>query len=180
MEDNKNLPSTRKVENRAELETIRRRFDIDEVRFEKGVMFVSAYLDHGNKTRAYQEITGCDKQTARQSAGSLFRGKWIQELLRFMQPDERTLYVGEIKDIIEAGMEIIRDRGASNRDKSEAMKALQPYIKQAKLDVDVDVEIKASVGESIASKISNQVKALAASGKMINEDGDIIDVEPIE
>lgn len=180
MEDNPKLPATIKVENRAELETIRRKFDIDEVRFEKGVAFVSAYLDHGNKTRAYQDVTGCDKQTARQSAGSLFRGKWIQELLRFMTPDERTLYVGEIKDIIEAGMDIIRDRGASNRDKSEAMKALQPYIKQAKLEVEMDVEIKASVGESITSKISSQLKFLSEQGKMINEDGDIIDVEPIE
>lgn len=169
-----------KVENEQELEAIRRRFSIDEERFKKGVSFVSFYLDHGNKTQAYMEATGCSKETARKSAGSLHRGKWIQELIRYMTPEDNTLYVGEIKDIIAANMEIIRDRASSPREIAECTKALQPYIKAAKLELEMEMDIKVSAGESIVSKMDTQLAQLVDMGKMVNENGDIVDVEVIE
>lgn len=169
-----------KVENEAELETIRKKFSIDEKRFKLGVAFVTSYLDHGNKTKAYEEASGCSKEVARKNAGSLHRGKWIQELIRYMTPEDSTLYVGEIKDIIFANMEIIRDRGSSPREIAECTKALQPYIKAAKLELEMELEIKASIGESNVVKLNESLKQLAGAGKMINEHGDIIDVTIIE
>lgn len=168
-----------KIENRQELEAIKRKFNIPEDRFEKGVLFAHYITEGDNKVVAYQRVTGSGKDTARKNAGSLFKGKWIQELIRFMTPDDNTLYVGEIKDIIAEGMSIIRDRGSSARDKTEAMKALQPYIKQAKLDIEIDGNISISNGESTVAKLDGQLKQLVGLGKMVNEAGDIIDVEVI-
>lgn len=179
--DNKNLPQVpTKFENEAELDTIRKKFNVDENRFWKGVQFVTLILDGHAKTKSYMAVTGCDNTTARKNAGSLHRAKWIQEVQRFMTPDDNTLYIGEIKDIIAANMEIIRDRASSPREIAECTKALQPYIKIAKLELDVTEEIKISAGESITTQLNQQLKQLSNSGKMINEDGDIIDVEPIQ
>ena len=97
-----------------------------------------------------------------------------------MTPDDNTLYIGDIKTIIATGMDIINDKGSSAREKTDAMKALQPYIKQAKLALEIEENIKISMGESTVTKIDTQLKQLIGFGKMVNEDGDIIDVQYIE
>lgn len=168
------------IENKEELVAIQRKFNIPEDRFIKGVLFAHYITEGDNKTVAYQKVTGCDKDKARQNSGSLFKGKWIQDLIRFMTPDDNTLYIGDIKTIIATGMDIINDKGSSAREKTDAMKALQPYIKQAKLALEIEENIKVSMGESTVTKIDTQLKQLVGFGKMVNEDGDIIDVDYIE
>ena len=168
------------IENKEELVAIQRKFNIPEDRFVKGVLFAHYITEGDNKTVAYQKVTGCDKDKARQNSGSLFKGKWIQDLIRFMTPDDNTLYIGDIKTIIATGMDIINDKGSSAREKTDAMKALQPYIKQAKLALEIEENIKVSMGESTVTKIDTQLKQLIGFGKMVNEDGDIIDVQYIE
>ena len=168
------------IENKEELIAIQRRFNIPEDRFVKGVLFAHYITEGDNKTVAYQKVTGCDKDKARQNSGSLFKGKWIQELIRFMTPDDNTLYIGDIKTIIATGMEIINDKGSSAREKTDAMKALQPYIKQAKLALEIEENIKVSMGESTVTKIDSQLKQLVGLGKMVSEDGEIVDVQYIE
>ena len=168
------------IENKEELVAIQRKFNIPEDRFVKGVLFAHYITEGDNKTVAYQKVTGCDKDKARQNSGSLFKGKWIQDLIRFMTPDDNTLYIGDIKTIIATGMDIINDKGSSAREKTDAMKALQPYIKQAKLALEIEENIKVSMGESTVTKIDTQLKQLVGFGKMVNEDGDIIDVDYIE
>lgn len=168
------------IENKEELVAIQKKFNIPEDRFVKGVLFAHYITEGDNKTVAYQKVTGCDKDKARQNSGSLFKGKWIQDLIRFMTPDDNTLYIGDIKTIIATGMDIINDKGSSAREKTDAMKALQPYIKQAKLALEIEENIKVSMGESTVTKIDTQLKQLVGFGKMVNEDGDIIDVDYIE
>ena len=168
------------IENKEELIVIQKRFAIPDDRFLKGVLFAHYITDGDSKVVAYQKVTGCDKDKARQNAGSLFKGKWIQELIRFMTPDDNTLYIGDIKTIIATGMDIINDKGSSAREKTDAMKALQPYIKQAKLAVEIEENIKVSMGESTVVKIDSQLKQLVGFGKMVNEDGEIIDVQYVE
>ena len=168
------------IENKEELVAIQKKFNIPEDRFVKGVLFAHYITEGDNKTIAYQKVTGCDKDKARQNSGSLFKGKWIQDLIRFMTPDDNTLYIGDIKTIIATGMDIINDKGSSAREKTDAMKALQPYIKQAKLALEIEENIKVSMGESTVTKIDTQLKQLVGFGKMVNEDGDIIDVDYIE
>lgn len=168
------------IENKEELVAIQRKFNIPEDRFVKGVLFAHYITEGDNKTVAYQKVTGCDKDKARQNSGSLFKGKWIQDLIRFMTPDDNTLYIGDIKTIIATGMDIINDKGSSAREKTDAMKALQPYIKQAKLALEIEENIKVSMGESTVAKIDTQLKQLVGFGKMVNEDGEIIDVQYIE
>ena len=168
------------IENKEELVAIQRRFNIPEDRFVKGVLFAHYITEGDNKTVAYQKVTGCNKDKARQNSGSLFKGKWIQELIRFMTPDDNTLYIGDIKTIIATGMDIINDKGSSAREKTDAMKALQPYIKQAKLALEIEENIKVSMGESTVTKIDSQLKHLVGLGKMVREDGEIVDVQYIE
>lgn len=175
-----NLKDVPWIENKEELVAIQKKFNIPEDRFVKGVLFAHYITEGDNKTVAYQKVTGCDKDKARQNSGSLFKGKWIQDLIRFMTPDDNTLYIGDIKTIIATGMDIINDKGSSAREKTDAMKALQPYIKQAKLALEIEENIKISMGESTVTKIDTQLKQLVGFGKMVNEDGDIIDVDYIE
>lgn len=168
------------IENKEELVAIQRKFNIPEDRFVKGVLFAHYITEGDNKVVAYQKVANCDKDKARQNAGSLFKGKWIQELIRFMTPDDNTLYIGDIKTIIASGMDIINDKGSSAREKTDAMKALQPYIKQAKLAVEIEENIKISIGETTVAKIGEQLKQLVGVGKMVDEKGEIIDVQYIE
>lgn len=169
------------LEDKDALDIIRSRFNIEEKRFLMGVDFASKILDGDmSKNLAYVEAFGVDKETARTLSSQLHRAKWIQELLRYLRPDQDTLYTGEIKDIIKNGMEIIRDNRASNRDKSEAMKALQPYLKEEKLRLEVDITHEVKESTSVVTKLNDKILQLASIGKMLNEAGDIIDVELIE
>ena len=178
MADLPEVPST--IENQAELEVIRRKFNIEEKRFWKGVNFVNYILEGYSKVKAYEAVSGCDTNTARKNAGSLHRAKWIQEVQRFLTPDENTLYTGEIKDIINANMAIIRDRGSSPREIAECTKALQPFIKIAKMELQIENEITVSQGQSTVERLNEQLKQLAGMGKMVSDTKDIIDVTPIE
>ena len=168
------------LEDEASLKVIADRFNIEEQRFAKGLIFVQSVLNGDSKTRAYRNAFDVDSDTARKVSSQFHRGKWIQELLRYLKPDQDTLYTGEIKDIIKRGMEIINDPRTSNRDASEAMKALQPYIKAEALKAELELNVSISTGESISAKLNKDISILAANGKMVNELGEIIDVKLIE
>ena len=170
------------IENKEELVAIQRRFNIPEDRFVKGVLFAHYITEGDNKTVAYQKVTGCDKDKARQNSGSLFKGKWIQELIRFMTPDDNTLYIGDIKTIIATGMDIILDKGSSAREKTDAIKALQPYIKYQNSKSEQEVSKASSDLEALSfmSKVIEATKELSNKGKMVASNGEIIDVELIE
>jgi len=182
MEEEKKIVPVPNIENREEMLSIKRKFNIPDDRWDKGVLFAHYITEGHNKVAAYELTTGCNKEAARRNAGSLFKGKWIQELIRFMSPDDCTLYVGETRDIIAAGMEIIRDRGSSNREKSDAMKALQPYIKAEKLRLNDDLSKDNQLTEALSfmSKVVEATKELATRDKMVSSDGRIVDVEIIE
>lgn len=163
-----------------QLEQFRKQFNITDIdRFYKGVKFCEEILDGGVKSKVYSEIFDVPIEKARTVASQFHRSKWVQELLLFLRPDEQSLYFGERKRIIQAGMNIIDDPYASHRDKTEAMKALQPYIKQEKIEQEMKINVE-SIGETISDGITRQLDELARSGKMIAEDGTIIDVEFIE
>jgi len=163
-----------------ELEAFRKQFNIeDKEKFSKAVLFCEKILDGTKQSQAYAEAFGVTIEKARTVASQFHRGKWIQELLLFMKPDERTLYFGQRKRIIEVGLQIIDDRGASRRDKIEAMKALQPYIKQDKIEEDEKL-IVTNLGESISDTIDKKLELIASQGKMLDADNNIIDVTYIE
>ena len=156
--------------------------NIDELNrryFALAVLFCEKILDGEPKSKAYQEVFNVSLDKARTTASQFHRSKWVQELLLFLRPNEHSLYFGERKRIIQAGMQIIDDPRASNRDKTEAMKALQPFIKQEILDNDAVDNID-KIGDTVSAEITKKIAELALVGKMIGDDGKIIDVQMIE
>ena len=166
-------------EQRTELEAFRKQFNIEPLRFDLAVQFCEKILDGGVKSKIYAEVFNVSIDEARKVASQFHRSRWVQELILFLRPDEQSLYFGERKRIIQAGMAIIDDPRASHRDKTEAMKALQPYIKQEKIDQEMTVKVETH-GETISESITNQIERLALAGKMIDDSGNIIDVQVIE
>jgi hypothetical protein len=173
--DANDLIETQKLE----LEGFRKNFNIEPEKFMKAVKFCEKILDGEAKSKAYANVFEVSIEKARTTSSQFHRSRWVQELILFLRPDEQSLYFGERKRIIQAGMAIIDDPGASHRDKTEAMKALQPYIKQEKIDNELNVKIE-TIGESISDGINKQLEELAAKGQMIADDGTIIDVSVIE
>lgn len=173
-----NLPST--IDDNKDLEQIRTKFRIDEDRFQYGVRFASLIVDGVSSKRAYEEVFQVDKEKAISNASSFHRAKWIQELIRYMRPNDDTLYIGEVKTIIQRGMEIIRDRRSSAREVTEAMKALQPYIKQEQLKIDLQLDKETSDGIATIANVMEGIKQLSNTNKMIGKSGEIVEVELLE
>ena len=180
MTDLKNELTIADEEQKQQLEAFRKQFNITDIdRFNKAVVFCEQILDGGVKSKVYAEVFGVTIEKARTLSSQFHRAKWVQELLLFLRPDEQSLYFGERKRIIQAGMNIIDDPTASHRDKTEAMKALQPYIKQEKIEQEMTMKVE-SLGESISDSITSKLEDLAERGKMIDDKGNIIDVMVIE
>lgn len=163
----------------ADLEAFRLQFNVDVERFKKGFEFCEKVLEGGVKSKVYAEVFDVSMEKAQRTSSQFHRTKWVQELLLFLRPNEHSLYFGERKRIIQAGMNIIDDPRASNRDKTEAMKALQPFIKAEIAQNELD-DAPDAIGNLIAKGITDQVAELAKRGKMVNEKGDIIDVVLID
>jgi len=169
------LPVT--VDDSQDFELIRNRFRIDDDRFKLGMKFASLIVDGVSSKRAYEETFQVDKEKAISNASSFHRAKWIQELIRYIRPNDETLYIGEVKTIIQRGMEIIRDRRSSPREVTEAMKALQPYIKQEQLKIDVQMDKETSDGLTTIANVMQGINSLSLNNKMVGKSGEIVDVE---
>ena len=168
------------IEDEVALEVLRKRLNVEETKFQKGLTFVQNVLDGETKNKAYVIAFGVDTDTAKKVSSQFHRGKWIQALIAYLRPEEDSLYIGEIKTIIAKGMEIIKNPRASAREKTEAMKALQPYIKAERVQLEVDVDITDTTGASIVSQLTDKIALLANNGKMVGNNGEVIDVKPIE
>ena len=163
-----------------ELELIRKKFGIQEDRFDSAIMFANLIVEGHSRKKAYEQAYQATKDEATSRASSTFRAKYIQELIRYFRPDDDTLYIGEIKTIIQRGMEIVRDRRSSGREVTEAMKALQPYLKaQLQMQMTVDVEHSVKPADAVMTKLQGQIELLSSNGKMVSQNGEIIDVEEV-
>lgn len=162
------------------LEGIKNHYRITDERFQSGLEFASLVVDGVAKVVAYEQAFKCDRQFAISSATTLFRAKWIQELIRYMQTDDGVEYITEVKHTIAVLMQIIKDPRATYREKTEASKALQPYIKQERAKLEVEVKMQDDDQRSLIEKLVQTASNLSAQGKMIGHKGDIIDVELID
>ena len=169
------------LEDKQALKAVRAKFNIEESRFIKGLEYVGLTLDGTmSKTKAYATAFKVEGSEAAKISAQFHRSKWIQELIMYLRPADDSLYLSEIKRIIGVNMSIINDNTSTAREKIDATKALQPFIKAEKKMLDLTEAQADSLGSSIVSKINTGIKALAAAGKMVNENGEIIDVELIE
>ena len=164
-----------------ELQAIRKYFNVEEEMFSKGYSFAQLVIDGVNKVKSYEQAFGVDKEFASRNAGSFMTRKWVRELIRSIKVDDDTLYIGEVKKIIDRGMQIVNNPKSSNRDVTEAMKALQPYIKQQTQRVEANILVQDANKpiDAMMDKIQDGIKLLQSNGKMFNEEGNIIDVKPI-
>ena len=146
---------------------IKKKFGIKDDAFEKGIVFAQLVVDGMSRKKAYEQTFNVDKAKAITNSSSYFRRKWVQELIRYVRPNDDTLYIGEIKTIIDRGMEIIRDRRSSPREVTEAMKALQPYIKQEQLKIELDLAENASDAVGMISTLMSGIDKITDQKKMI-------------
>ncbi len=170
------------LEDKEALKQIRHKFNIDETRFLSGLTYVGHTLDATmSKTKAYALAFNVDGTTAAKVSAQFHRGKWIQELIAYLRPEDNSLYMSEIKRIIGTGMSIVNDNASTHREKIDAMKALQPYIKaEKKINEFTLAADPNSVAASVVTQLGEKIELLAGLGKMVNEDGNIIDVTLIE
>lgn len=153
---------------------------IPDDRFEKGKEFAMLVAEGTMPVyKAYAEVFDVELDIAQKKATKLKHGKWIQELIRYYQFDDDLEYTTETRIVVDRLMAIVKDSRSSPREVTEATKALQPYIKQqiAKSQVVHEVKDEAVVTQHIMSKMQNAIKQLAAQGKMVGQNGEIIDVE---
>jgi hypothetical protein len=165
-----------------QLIAIRKHFTkVEPEMFAKGEVFASLIAQGGNKTKCYQEAFDCTKEQAQVRAGAFFNRKWVQELIRYFKPDEDLLYIGDIEQIRKTAMTIITDTRKDDKIKIEAMKALQPYIKQEQKaqQLQLSLDDASSVGNLIGGLVEG-IKQLSSQGKMIDKTGEIIDVKVLE
>ncbi len=97
-----------------------------------------------------------------------------------MQTDDGVEYISEVKQTIAVLMQIIKDPRASYREKTEASKALQPYIKQERAKLEIDMRVDVEGASSTIDRLVGLAKELANNGKMINSSGEIIDATLID
>ena len=168
------------IEDKEALKQIRQRFNIDEERFIKGLSYVGYTLDGTmSKTKAYAEAFKATPLEAAKVSSQFHRAKWIQELIMYMRPEDNSLYMSEIKRIIGTNMAIINDVGATHREKIDATKALQPYIKAEKKMIEFNYNTEDSTGQSLVNQLGAKIDKLVAAGYMVNEEGNIVDVKLI-
>jgi len=152
---------------------------IPDERFEQGVEFASLIAD-GNMTasKAYAEAFDVDITIANKKSSKMKHSKWIQELIRFHMFDDDLEYTAETKVVIQRLMSIVNDPRASHREVTEATKALQPYIKQQiqKVQAEIKVEHKVDATDAVMTKMTKVISELADNGKMLDQNGEIIDV----
>lgn len=162
------------------LEGIKKHYRITDERFQSGLEFASLVVDGVAKVVAYEQAFKCERSFAVSSSTTLFRAKWIQELIRYMQTDDGVEYITEVKQTIAVLMQIIKDPRSTYREKTEASKALQPYIKQERAKLEIEVKNVEDDQRSLIEKLVQTASDLSAQGKMINHKGDIIDVELLD
>ena len=162
------------------LEAIRRKYNISPERFIDGYNFALEVNDGKSRVEAYEIAFGVDKASATRSSTNLYRAKWIQDLIRYTMVPDEVQYVQNRTDVIKELMDIINDRLSSPREKTDAAKALQPYIKEVKVGINVEAELTVNQGEDKMTQFVDAVTALVGTNKMISEKGEIIEVEMIE
>ena len=166
------------VESIDEFRNIQTYFNIDDLMFQRGYIYARTILEGHTKTEAYFRAYKCDRVTAQKRSSAFMLRKWVQELVRAMRPNDDVLYVGEINIIVKTAMKIIMDTRSSNREVTEAMKAVQPYIKQQQALVEHKLIID-DKEESKMDKFLEIANGLANQGKMIGTKGEVIDVQEI-
>jgi len=161
------------------LEGIKNHYRITDERFNSGLEFASLVVDGVSKVQAYERAFKTTREFAVSSSTTLFRSKWIQELIRYMQTDDSIEYISEVKSTIAILHGIVKDSRASFREKTEAAKALQPYIKQERQKLEIEMNVK-SDDSSVIDKVVALAKELASQGKMLGTSGQVIDAVLID
>ena len=164
------------------LNLIKSHFKIKDEMFSKGVQYVSKVLDGESRVVSFEKAFDVEKASARSRSGEFHRRKWVQEIFRYLQPDEGTLYIGDIESVIKTAMTMIKDDRRDDRVRIEAMKAVQPFIKQMihKEETTIKLVAEQNPAEAIMTQMTDAIKQLSGSGKMINQAGEIIDVQAVQ
>ena len=163
------------ISNQPELIVIRHKHKIDNERFTRGVIFAEFVVNGDSANNAYMYAFECDKTKATMSSANFRNSKWIQELIQFFRPDENTLYFGEIRQIIRKGMAIIDNPNTEDKDIISAMNALAKYVKVSSSTKTNEEEMVSDAAKLMTGLIKG-ISELSAQNKMINGNGDIIDV----
>ena len=156
---------------------IRDKYRITPERFELGKEFAFAISEGTlSAARAYEAVFDVDFETAKKKASKMKHGKWIQELIRYFQFDESIEYNKETKDAVKVLHTIMMDPTASNRERTDASKALREYIKAEQLQQAKAEETVVNQTLNMIGDLVKGISQLSEQGKMVSASGVIIDV----
>jgi len=165
--------------NDSDLLAIQSKFNIDEERFVQGVIFAENIVRGESANNSYALAFDCELKEANTKSSNLRNSKWIQEIIKYIKPDQETLYFGEIRQIIRKGMEIIDNPYSEVKDKVAAMNALAKYIK-TQTNKNQNEQAKISDSGKLIVELMKGIAELGLNDKMIGRDGTIIDVPILE
>jgi len=169
-------------EQEPELLAIQAKAKVDDDRFQGGLKFAHLVIDGSKVNAAYAEAFNVDAEVAKKVSSQFHRSKWVQNLVLFLTPDDGTINQAECRVVIRKLMAIVNSERTTPREKTEAAKALQPYIKQEKQRAETELNLtigELNVGETASTNLSKQIALLHDAGKMVNSNGEVIDVDVI-
>ena len=156
---------------------IKSNYRIDDDRFKLGTEFAFMCAEGTlSATKAYEQVFNVDFDTARRKASKMKHAKWIQELIRYYQFDDGLEYTKETKDAISVLHKIVMDPKASNREKTDASKALREYIKAEQVQSQQKEEETVSKTLNAIGDLVKGIAQLSGQGKMVSSQGTIVDV----
>jgi len=167
------------ISSQPELLTIRDKYNVNEERFVRGVIFAEYIVNGESANTAYKYAFEVDSQEAKKYSANLRNTKWIQELILYFKPDENTLYFGEIRQIIRKLMAIIDNPVSEDKDIISAANALAKYVKVSRQNKDNEENVISDATKLISGLVKG-IEQLSEQNKMIGPNGQIIDVPILE
>lgn len=160
-----------------DFDDIKKKYKIGESRFRNGLQFSLLISEGRDRTAAYMSVFDeSNTAVARNEASKFLRNKWVSEIVNRLVAGNHILFADKhyqaIIELYNIGME-----GKSEKNRVDALKAFVDVTKRPEAKIDTSINI--NLGSDMLDRLQEQLSMLASKSMMINQSGEIIDVQVI-
>lgn len=160
-----------------DFDDIKSKYKISESRFRDGLQFSLLISEGRDRTAAYMSVFDeSNTVVARNEASKFLRNKWVSEIVNRLVAGNHILFADKhyqaVIELYTIGME-----GKSEKNRVDALKAFVDVTKRP--DAKIDTSININLGSDMLDRLQEQLSMLASKSMMINQAGEIIDVQVI-
>lgn len=160
-----------------DFDDIKKKYKISDSRFRDGLQFSLLISEGRDRTAAYMSVFDeSNTAVARNEASKFLRNKWVSEIVNRLVAGNHILFADKhyqaIIELYNIGME-----GKSEKNRVDALKAFVDVTKRPEAKVDTSINI--NLGSDMLDRLQEQLSMLASKSMMINQSGEIIDVQII-